>query len=240
MDIGRSLETARAYLAAQMVEAKTRAQREAEPAALFVTISRQSGAGGLVVAERLAQILNQRGFACPRTPWVVFDKNLLQRVIEENRLPESYMDQMEEKVLPRFQTVVNEMLSVHPAVSRLVAHTSRTILHLATMGSSVLVGRGANLLAAGLPGGLHVRLVGSPGRRLQFLIDHYGLTREEASRRMTDEDEGRSFYVKKHFNRDVDDPLLYHLVLSTDLLGHDGAASLIAAALETKSGSPAG
>jgi len=233
MDPARSLGKVKGYLVTQMRETEAREGGEAAPS-FFVTISRQSGAGGRLVAEHLVEILDQRGFGSPRTPWVVLDKNLIEQVIAENDLPESYMDHIEEKVRPGLQTVVNELLSVHPAISRLVAMTSRTILHLATMGNAVLVGRAATVVASGLSGGLHVRLVGSPGRRLQLLMDYYELSREQASRRMAEEDEGRRFYLKKHFSKDVDDPLLYDLVLNTDTVEHQAAARTIAAALEIK------
>jgi cytidylate kinase len=65
-------------------------------------------------------------------------------------------------------------------------------------------------------------------------MERHGLARETAARRMAEEDEGRRYYVKKHFYRDVDDPLLYDLVLNTDRLGHRAAAELIAQAVEIK------
>lgn len=233
MDTTAALDKARAYLSAQMRNARAQQAHSARPA-MFVTISRESGAGGLVVAKHLVEILNERGLGEPEIPWAVFEKNLLEKVIEDNELPESYMDQMEERVQPSLQTAVSELLSVHPSISRLVALTSRTLLHVATMGNAVLVGRGANVLTQSLPGGLHVRLTGRPAQRLQFLMDRHSLDREAAKQRMDEEDDGRRFYVKKHFNRDVADPLLYDMVLNTDRLGHQASAELIAQALEVK------
>lgn len=233
MDAATALDKARAYLATQMREESAR-KRLSDKAPVFVTISRESGAGGLVVAEHLADLLNERGLGAPGIPWTVFEKNLLEKVIEENELPESYMDQMEEKVLPALQTSVSELLSVHPSISRLVAMTSRTVVHVATMGNAVLVGRAANVLTESLPIGLHVRLTGPPERRLQFLMQHYSLEQQEAKRRMHEEDEGRRYYVKRHFYRDVDDPLLYDMVINTDRTGHLNAAEVMAQALELK------
>jgi cytidylate kinase len=233
MDTTAVINKARAYLSTQMQAAQSRHEQSAPPA-VFVTISRESGAGGLAVAEHLAEKLTERGVGTPGVPWAVFEKNLLEKVIEDNELPESYMDQMEEKVLPAVQTAVSELLAVHPSISRLVAMTSRTVLHLATMGNSILVGRGANVLTKALSVGLHVRLIAPTDRRLEFLMDRYSLSREDAASRMEEEDEGRGYYVKKHFNRDVDDPLLYDLVLNTHRLGHEASAEVITHALETK------
>ena len=233
MDAHKGFDKARAYLSTQMRKTSAREERSTH-SAVFVTISRESGSGGLVVAEHLVEMLNERGAGEPEIRWAVFDKNLLEKVIGDNELPESYMDQMEERVLPAIQTAVNELLSVHPSVSRLVALTSRTVLHVATMGNAVLVGRAAHVLTQSLSAGLHVRLTGPPAQRLRFLMDHHSLEREAATIRMNEEDEGRRYYVKKHFNRDVDDPLLYDFVLNTDRLGHRAAAELIAQAVEIR------
>ena len=34
-------------------------------------------------------------------------------------------------------------------------------------------------------------------------------------------------YIKDNFDRDIDDPLLYHIVINTDLVGYEEAARLI-------------
>jgi len=232
MDTTTSINKARAYLSAQMQGVQAR-KEPSDHRVAFVTISRESGAGGLIVAEHLAELLNERGVGAD-VPWAVFEKNLLEKVVEENELPESYMDQMEEKVLPAIQTAVSEMLAVHPSISRLAAMTSRTVLHVASMGNAVLVGRGANVLTENLLVGLHVRLIAPPDRRLRFLMDHHSLSRADAARMMEEEDEGRRYYVKKHFNRDVDDPTQYDLVLNTDRLSHHATAEVIAQTLDIK------
>ena len=108
------------------------------------------------------------------------------------------------------------------------------MLHVATMGNAVLVGRGANVLTESLTVGLHVRLIAPRDRRLQTLMDRHSLNRDEAARRMKEDDEGRRYYVKKHFNRNVDDPVVYDLVLNTDRLGYSAVSDLIAQALEAK------
>jgi cytidylate kinase len=233
MDSTTSINKARAYLSTQMQGVRAR-KEPSDHRVAFVTISRESGAGGLIVAEHLAELLNERGVGAADVPWAVFEKNLLEKVIEENELPESYMDQMEEKVLPAIQTTVSELLAVHPSISRLVAMTSRTVMHVATMGNVVLVGRGGNVLTQDMSVGLHVRLIAPPDRRLHFLMDRFSLNRTEAGRMMQEEDEGRRDYVKRHFSKDVDDPLLYDLVLNTDRVGYTAAAELIAQAMETK------
>ncbi|MHC4470642.1 MAG: hypothetical protein ACYTDY_15195 [Planctomycetota bacterium] len=50
-------------------------------------------------------------------------------------------------------------------MTRLLGKSNRTILHLATMGNAIIVGRGANIVTRRLEGGIRVRLVGTPRLR---------------------------------------------------------------------------
>jgi len=54
---------------------------------------------------------------------------------------------------------------------------------------------------------------------------------KEALELVRREDLARKRYVRKYFNKDIDDPLLYHLVINTDLVSHDEAACMIAQAV---------
>src|SRR5882757_7504792 len=51
-----------------------------------VTISRHTGCGALAVAEKLAALLQQNNFPL-QYPWKIFDRNLMEKVLEDHRLP---------------------------------------------------------------------------------------------------------------------------------------------------------
>ena len=51
-----------------------------------VTISRQAGCGALVVAEKLAHYLQEHS-PKDECPWTVFDRNLMDKVLEDHNLP---------------------------------------------------------------------------------------------------------------------------------------------------------
>ena len=59
----------------------------------------------------------------------------------------------------------------------------------------------------------HVRLVGSVERRVRYIEEYLHLGRRAASEYVRKEDLGRKRYVKKYYGRDIDDPLLYDLVI---------------------------
>jgi cytidylate kinase len=204
-----------------------------------VTISRQTGAGGLVIAEALARRLRQ---SQPETecPWTVFDKNIVDRVLADHKLPERLAQFMPEDRVSAISDAVEELLGVHPPSWQLVHQTTATILRLAELGHVILVGRGANVITARLPHVLHVRLVGSLEQRCARVQISHRMDRGAALGFIEKEDAGRAHYLRKHFRQDVDNPLLYHLILNTDWISTDTAVDLIVRIMADRHRQPVG
>ena len=199
-----------------------------------VTISRQSGCGAHVFAEELAAFLQARTPPGTR-PWTVFDRTLMEAVLQDHHLPSRLAAFLPEDRISRFNDIIEELFSLHPPTETVVRQTSETILRLADLGHVIILGRGANVITARLPEVLHVRLLGSVQQRLAHMqqFDHLG--RKEALERIEREDGGRRRYLKKYFGKEIDDPLLYHLVINTDLLSlHDAALMVGKLALKSE------
>ncbi|MCC6129789.1 MAG: cytidylate kinase-like family protein [Acidobacteria bacterium] len=195
-----------------------------------VTISRLTGAGGLTIAENVADYLNERR---PKkaAEWTVFDKNLVQKVLEEHDLPAQLEKFMPEDRFSGISDTVEELLGLHPSSWRLVQQMTETVLRLAEMGSCILVGRGAGLITAHLPQAIHVRLIGSLEARVAHLQELHQLSKKKALEMVESEDKARRRYVMKYLKSDPDDPLHYHLILNTDRVSTEEAARLIGEAV---------
>jgi cytidylate kinase len=191
-----------------------------------VTISRQTGSGGHVVAERLAEYLQRRSPREP-CPWTIFDKNLVEKVLEDHHLPKQLARFMPEDRITEMSDTMDELFGLHPPSWTLVRQTAETILRLAELGNVILIGRGANLITARLESVFHVRLVGSIERRTEWIRQQHGVGSKAAAEIIHREDRGRQRYLKKYFGKDIDDPLLYHLVINTDLISFPEAARTI-------------
>lgn len=192
-----------------------------------VTISRQAGCGALVVAQKLATIL-QQDLSPDDPPWTVFDRNLMDKVLEDHNLPVRLAKFLPEDRMTELQDITDELFGLRPASWTLIHHTSETILKLAELGSVILIGRGANVITAKLPQVIHVRLVAPLEVRLKHCQTSYNMTETFARDFCRKEDEGRRRYLKKYFQGNVDDPLLYHLTINTGHVSFDAAAQLIA------------
>jgi hypothetical protein len=194
-----------------------------------VTISRQGGSGGHAVAALLADYLQARSPA--GCPWTIFDRNLVEKVIEDHNLPKRLARFMPEDRTSEMADTMDELFGLHPPSWTLVRQTAETILHLAELGRVIIIGRGANVTTGKLPYVLHVRLVGSLERRVEHMQVLEGLGRKETLALVRKEDRGRKRYLKTYFDKDIDDPLLYHLIINTDLVPYKEAAQLIGEAV---------
>ena len=78
-----------------------------------VTISRQAGCGAVVVAEKLAHYLQEHssGDACP---WTVFDRNLMDKVLEDHNLPTRLAKFLPEDRVSQIEDILADMFEVHP------------------------------------------------------------------------------------------------------------------------------
>ena len=226
-----SFERCQAFIDCQMQPAGPRpapAKRQAQWRA--VTISRLTGSGAHLVAEELAKYLQSR--APKEVPaWTVFDRNLVEKVLEEHHLPERMARFLAEDRISGIEDTMEELFGLHPPSSTLVRQTAETILHLIELEKVIIIGRGAGIITRNLDYVFHVRLVGSLEKRLEHMQEFYKLERKAALGIIQKEDRGRQRYLKKYFNLEIDDPLLYHVVINTDVVPYVTAARMIGDAL---------
>ena len=191
-----------------------------------VTISRQAGCGALAVAEKLARHLQEHS---PKhaASWKVFDRNLMEKVLEDHDLPKRLAQFLPEDRVSYLEDIMADLLQTYPTSQTVIRQTTETILKLASVGNVILIGRGGNVITARLPNMFHVRLVAPLEERIEHSHKSYGMTKTEARKFCLREDLGRERYLKKYFRADINDPLLYHLIINTGLVGYDDAAKII-------------
>jgi cytidylate kinase len=191
-----------------------------------VTISRQAGCGAAVVAEQLAHYLQNHNPGDDH-PWTVYDSNLIDKMLADHGLPAYLSKILREDRASQLEDFMADALGVHPPSAILLQHVTETLRSLAGAGNVILIGRGGNMVTAKLPHVLHVRLVAPLEKRIAHCAEAYHMTRDKAARFCPDEDHARKRYFKKYFSADIDDPLLYHMMINTGQVGYDDAARII-------------
>lgn len=204
--------------------------------ATVVTISATFGANGSVigpaVAERLGVPFVDR--AIPYTVAADIGCSLEEALAHDDRaehglgrilagaarLPNVTLGGMDVH-LPQRGTVPDEVF---------VEHTEQVIREATEHAGGVVLGRAAQVVLAGEPGVLHVRLHGPRDRRLARIRETMDLPAAEAERLLDDNDRARSAYVKHFYRADPSDPGLYDLVIDSTRLTAEACADIIAAA----------
>ncbi len=103
-------------------------------------------------------------------------------------------------------------------------------LELASRGDVVILGRGAQIALAEVPGVFHARVVAPAGLRAERVAQRMGLSLDEAREFVRHYDQQRRSLIESVYHRDLADWSLYNLVLNTANLSAEAGAELIALA----------
>jgi cytidylate kinase len=191
-----------------------------------ITISRQAGCGGVVVADKLAKYLQEHSPGS-RATWTVFDRDLMQQVLADHHLPTHLAHYLPEGRVSALEETLADIFGVRPSAQTLVQQTAETILKFADLGNVIIVGRGGNFITAKLPHVLRVRLVATLEDRIERIVRDDHKTPSAARKFCLSEEQSRAHYIKTYFNASIDDAANYDLVVNTSRLGYDKAAMVI-------------
>ncbi len=217
-----SYEKCKQYINLHSKESKTK--QEIYPC---ITFSRQTGSGSYQVSELLMEILQSKTKE-PEIPWTYFNKELLNRLLEEFKLPKTFSNYLSEDKYSHISDAVNELLGVGPSEWTIINKTIEIILQLAQYGKAIIVGRGSTVITAKLPNCLNIRLVASLEDRIKHVQELFELSKSDAMDYIKKEDDSRRKHLKSHFFREIDDPTLYHLIINTGRNNYSEAAEIIA------------
>ena len=198
-----------------------------------ITISRETGAGAQSVCEELINILEPVSEQND-VNWTYFDRELIERVLEDHNLPKQLSKYMEEEKYRYLSGDVDVLLGLHPSQWTLLHKMTESILQLARMGKVIIVGRGANIITAKLKNSFHVRLVAPLLNRVKHIMEIENISEKEAEAFVKQKDKARRDYVKSSFSKNVEDLEMYHIVVNTGFMSYKESAEIIAAAVMKK------
>ena len=199
---------------------------------MIITLSRQYLAGADKVAKRVAAELG----------WKVVDDAFIEALAERSGIDPEDVRGLEERVpsfmerfaqssalsTPEFLIAAPDA-GFEPEALRLAHLTRDLVTELGRQDRVVLVGRAAAAVLARERDAIHVWLVASVEWRVREAIRRYGMSDAEARAAVASTDASRARYHRELYQRVWADPVNYHFVLNTELLGIEGAADLILA-----------
>jgi len=220
-------EKARIYINKHYLEseeAKFR-KRKMNPGPV-ITISRQTGVGAALICEKLVEYFNFYAIE-DYNDWTYFDRELMEKIIEDHHLPDHFRKFLGEEEIQVMNSWIGEILGITPSKLSLLNKTKHTILKLAELGNVIIVGRGATIITSKFPNAFHIRLVAPLNYRIENSMRLYNVDLKTATEFIKEEDEARKNFIWKYFHKNIEDPLLYHATINTNLISFDEIAEII-------------
>lgn len=218
-----------------------------------VTISRQLGSIGDLVARRAAELLG----------YDLVDKNLIAEVAREANVPEAEVEKYDERSESAVKRFLHSLITpsqstpVPPAMlwglefpyevsaALLTDEAALTeekylldqrdylkflqaaVRRLWKRGNVIVVGRGGQAILRDEAGVLHVRTVAPLETRVHVVMDRRGVSEKDARDLIQKSDRRRSAYLRDNYQVNWDDFPLYHFILNTGRTSREAAARLI-------------
>ena len=148
----------------------------------------------------------------------VYDRQVIEMISQKAQIDATVVEEMEHQDRSYLQSLFDDV--VHAEALEPASYCRR--LHevvglLAAQGSSVILGRGANMIL-GAKRSLRERCVAPPELGVARISEHLGVDPHKTMRIAAEEDERRVRWVRSTVGGDIRDPTRYDLVLNTAFL----------------------
>ena len=196
-------------------------ERQEDKTLPVITLSREPGSGGKLVAKAVADRLGLD----------LFHQELINAMAENADTTTRVIRTLDERGLSMIEDWVSAAISDRhlwpDEVSRVLMRVIGTI---GRHGKAIIVGRGANFV---LPpeNRFRVRIIAPLELRVTRVAETHAVSKKEAKRHVLRTEFDRQAFVRKYFHSDIGDPANYDVILNTGTLSVESAAAAICSAL---------
>lgn len=186
-----------------------------------ITLSREPGSGGKLVAKAVADRLGLDLFHHDIINAMAANADTSTRVIRT----------LDERGVSMLEDWVSAAISDrHLWPDEYAEVMMRVIGTIGKHGKAIIVGRGANFV---LPpeNRFRVRIIAPLELRINCVAETNGVSKKEAKRHVLRTESDRRAFVRKYFHSDIRDPVNYDMILSTGTLSVTSAAAAICSAV---------
>ncbi|MFO7831507.1 MAG: cytidylate kinase-like family protein [Desulfuromonadaceae bacterium] len=183
----------------------------------IVTISREMGSGGSIIASALADKLG----------YTMVDGETILKEAETHGLSLDAVEKADEKP-PAFVESLDARIEVD------IHRIQQIILEYALRGNVVIYGRGGQDILEGVESVLTTRIIAPLELRVERWAEREWLDPDLSRILVRKSDQQRDGFIKYYFDRDWNDPSNYDLVINTAKISEEMAVELISHALQEK------
>ncbi|MDD2557867.1 MAG: cytidylate kinase-like family protein [Desulfuromonadaceae bacterium] len=183
----------------------------------IVTISREMGSGGSIIANALADKLG----------YTLVDGDTILKEASKYGLSQEAIEKADEKP-PAFV----ESLDARAEID--FHHIQQIILEYALRGNVVIYGRGGQDILEGVESVLTTRIIAPFEFRVERWAEREWLDPDLSRILVHKSDQQRDGFIKYYFDRDWNDPCNYDLIINTIKISEEMAVDLIIHAMQEK------
>lgn len=183
-----------------------------------VTISREPGSGGRIIAEKLAEKLE----------FDLFQQEVVHDMAKDADISVRFLEILDERALTTLDNWIASLVDKRYLwPDKYLHHLMKVIAAIGKHGASVIVGRGANFI---LPPEIRIsiRIIAPFEFRCRHVADEFGLSMDEAGRRITKTESTRRSFIRKYFNTSIADTNNYDMLINTGFMSIDEVVHIMA------------
>lgn len=188
---------------------------------IIITLGRRIGAGGLEIANKLAERLGVK----------VYDQELIKIAARHSGISADLFEKNDERPIPkgRFARFFEQDYTQENAISEdgLFRTQSDIIRQLADEGSGIFVGRCADYVLRDREGMLSVFITADKADRIARIMEKDGLTAREAEKYIDQGERRRTSYYNYYTFKEWGNSASYDLCLNSSRFGIDGCVDCI-------------
>jgi cytidylate kinase len=205
-------------------QATDRRKKKQDPPGPVITISREPGSEGHILAKKIADEMKID----------LFDREIIHEVSKSANMSEKVVQSLDEKE----RSILDNWIQFLKTSrwfwgDEYVHHLTKVIGTIHEHGNAVILGRGANMV---LPPEevLRVRFIAPLEVRIKNIAKEFNISEEKAKQHIVKEESDRKAFIRKYFHADIDDPVYYDLVINTEFVEEDTILAIVKSSLKFK------
>jgi len=196
-------------------------QKPTKPKITVITLSREPGSGGNLVACGLSEKLGMD----------LFHQEVIHEMAASANVSARFVQTLDEKAMNVLDEWINSLVDDrHLWPDQYLQHLMKVIGTIGEHGSAVMVGRGANFIVPPEKR-LRVRVVAPMAFRIKNVAREYDVSAKTARLRIIRTESDRRAFIRKYFNADIDNLSNYDLIVNTGTVGIGPAVEAVIGAL---------
>lgn len=186
-----------------------------------LTLSREPGSEGNLIAEALAEAL---GFD-------IFSQEIVQEMARNAHVNSRIVETLDERGLNVLEEWISHVIvDKHLWPDEYLKHLMKVVGTICKHGKAIIVGRGANFI---LPPKkiFRIRVVAPLKMRIYNYSKRFGMPETQAKTQILKLESERRAFVRKYFYSDIADPNNYDILINTENIEIERAVNIVRSAI---------